>query len=99
MKNKKTGKVYLVGAGPGDIGLFTLKGKECVEKADVVIYDYLANEKLLSFARSDAKTRSKVEEFKSWVDCAAVKHLGVDAFSEKTVHGFPVDKKMLPASA
>lgn len=55
MKNKKYGKVYLVGAGPGDIGLLTIKGKECVEKADVVIYDYLANEKILSFARSDAK--------------------------------------------
>lgn len=47
---KKTGKVYLVGAGPGDIGLFTLKGKECVEKADVIIYDYLANANILAFA-------------------------------------------------
>lgn len=55
MKNKKSGKVYLVGAGPGDIGLFTIKGKECVEKADVVIYDYLASEQILSFARSNAK--------------------------------------------
>ncbi len=53
--NRKTGKVYLVGAGPGDIGLFTLKGKECVEKADVIIYDYLANEEILSFARPDAE--------------------------------------------
>lgn len=55
MKNKKSGKVYLVGAGPGDIGLLTIKGKECVEKGDVVIYDYLANEKILSFAKPDAK--------------------------------------------
>ena len=55
MKNRKAGKVYLIGAGPGDIGLLTLKGKECIEKADVIIYDYLANEEMLSFARPDAE--------------------------------------------
>ncbi len=52
---KKRGKVYLAGAGPGDIGLFTLKGKECVEKADVIIYDYLANADILSFARPETE--------------------------------------------
>ena len=55
MKHKKIGKVYLVGAGPGDIGLFTLKGKECVEKADVIIYDYLANANILAFARPETE--------------------------------------------
>lgn len=55
MKHKHTGRVYLVGAGPGDIGLFTLRGKECVEKADVILYDYLVNEEILSFARPDAE--------------------------------------------
>jgi uroporphyrinogen III methyltransferase/synthase len=49
-----TGKVYLVGAGPGDPGLFTLKGKCCLEQADVVIYDYLANPRLLEYARPEA---------------------------------------------
>lgn len=44
------GKVYLVGAGPGDPGLLTLKGRECLEKADVVIYDYLANRAFLEYA-------------------------------------------------
>jgi uroporphyrinogen III methyltransferase/synthase len=43
----KTGKVYLIGAGPGDPGLITVKGLACLKKADVVVYDYLANEELL----------------------------------------------------
>ena len=37
----KQGKVWLVGAGPGDIGLFTLKGMEILSQADVVVYDSL----------------------------------------------------------
>ncbi len=49
------GKVYLVGAGPGDPGLFTLKGLEVMRKAEVVIYDYLANEALLSLAPPTAE--------------------------------------------
>lgn len=44
------GKVYLVGAGPGDAGLLTLKAAECLAQADVVLYDSLANEALLSRA-------------------------------------------------
>lgn len=42
-----TGKVYLVGAGPGDPGLLTLKGRDCIAAADVIIYDYLAAPALL----------------------------------------------------
>lgn len=41
------GKVYLIGAGPGDAGLLTLKGAECLRIADVVIYDYLVGEGVL----------------------------------------------------
>lgn len=48
-------KVYLIGAGPGDPGLFTLKGRDILAKADVVVYDYLANESLLDHARPDAE--------------------------------------------
>jgi uroporphyrinogen III methyltransferase/synthase len=51
----KNGIVYLIGAGPGDPGLFTIKGKECLEKADVVIYDYLVNPALLLLAREEAE--------------------------------------------
>lgn len=47
-----TGKVYLIGAGPGDPGMLTLRGKECLSLANVVIYDYLANPEILSFAHS-----------------------------------------------
>jgi len=49
------GKVYLVGAGPGDPGLLTLKGKKALERADTVIYDFLANEELLRFARPECE--------------------------------------------
>ncbi|MDA8746234.1 uroporphyrinogen-III C-methyltransferase [Rubripirellula amarantea] len=44
------GIVYLVGAGPGDPGLLTLRGAECLAKADVVLYDYLASPQLLRHA-------------------------------------------------
>ena len=51
----KKGMVYLVGAGPGDPGLFTIKGKQVLEKAQVVVYDRLVNDRILSFAPEDAK--------------------------------------------
>lgn len=47
--------MYLVGAGPGDPGLLTLKAKECLEQADIVIYDYLANVQLLDYVRPQAE--------------------------------------------
>ncbi|TYT76173.1 uroporphyrinogen-III C-methyltransferase [Desulfobotulus mexicanus] len=49
------GKVYLVGAGPGDPGLFTLKGRDCMARAGVIIYDYLAAPALLALAAPDAE--------------------------------------------
>ena len=54
MKTRQ-GHVYLVGAGPGDPGLITLKGKNCIEIADVLVYDYLASPALLAHAREDAE--------------------------------------------
>lgn len=51
----KIGKVYLIGAGPGDPGLLTLKAKHCIETADVVVYDYLASPYLLDYAGPDSQ--------------------------------------------
>lgn len=55
MSSRRQGIVYLVGAGPGDPGLLTMKGKECLEQADVVLYDYLANPELLRHAPTQAE--------------------------------------------
>ncbi|WP_088189450.1 uroporphyrinogen-III C-methyltransferase [Desulfosporosinus sp. FKA] len=49
------GYVYLVGAGPGDPKLITLKGSECIAKADVLVYDRLASRRLLNLARPDCE--------------------------------------------
>jgi uroporphyrinogen III methyltransferase/synthase len=49
------GKVYLVGAGPGDEKLITVRGLDCLRKADVIVYDRLINPRLLRFARLDAE--------------------------------------------
>jgi len=49
------GKVYLVGAGPGEPGLLTLKGKQVLEGADCVVYDSLVNTEILRAARADAE--------------------------------------------
>ncbi|MCA1794822.1 MAG: uroporphyrinogen-III C-methyltransferase, partial [Desulfobacteraceae bacterium] len=51
----KPGRVYLIGAGPGDPGLVTLKAITCIQQADVVVYDYLASPSLLEYARKDAQ--------------------------------------------
>src|SRR5947209_15489137 len=55
MRTKQNRPVYLVGAGPGDLGLVTLRAKECIENAHVIVYDHLANPEMLSWAREDAE--------------------------------------------
>jgi len=51
----KKGKVYIVGAGPGDIGLLTVKGLKCLQKAEVVVYDFHLNAQILNYIRHDAE--------------------------------------------
>lgn len=55
MSSDRYGKVYLVGAGPGDIGLITVKGSECIKKADVIIYDRLVNKRLLDYRKENCE--------------------------------------------
>src|SRR3954469_22752658 len=47
--------VYLIGAGPGDPGLITVRGMQCLAAADVVLYDHLVNPRLLRYARANAE--------------------------------------------
>lgn len=53
--SRTTGRVYLVGAGPGDPGLITWRGVQCLARADAVLYDYLANPTLLAHAPATAE--------------------------------------------
>lgn len=54
-KDVTKGKVYLIGAGPGDMGLFTLKGLDIIKRADVVVYDNLATDSILNQVKEDAE--------------------------------------------
>lgn len=77
---KKSGTVYLVGAGPGDPGLITCKGRKVLETADAVLYDHLANEALLDFAPPAAE-RIYVGKKKS-----------VHAFSQEEICAMMIDR-------
>ncbi len=74
------GKVYLVGAGPGDPGLLTLKGKKALERADTVVYDYLANKGLLRFTRPECE------------NICAGKHPGEPATSQATINDMLISR-------
>ena len=49
----KTGRVFLVGAGPGDPALLTEQGRKCLEQADAVVYDALACSSVLNLTKPD----------------------------------------------
>jgi uroporphyrinogen III methyltransferase / synthase len=78
-KDKKLGKVFLVGAGPGDPGLITAKGIECLRRADIVLYDALVDPSILKYARRRAqflfigKRKGKVSAIQSEISRTLVK--------------------------
>lgn len=55
MAKNSPGLCSLVGCGPGDSGLVTLRARECIEKADVIVYDYLVNPNLLGWVKPGAR--------------------------------------------
>jgi uroporphyrinogen III methyltransferase / synthase len=54
-EKKKIGRCYLVGAGPGDLGLVTLRARQLIERAEVLVYDYLCNPEMLAWAPENAE--------------------------------------------
>ena len=54
-EKKKQGRCYLVGAGPGDLGLVTLRARQLIERAEVLVYDYLCNPEMLAWAPAAAE--------------------------------------------
>jgi len=55
VKMKKKGKVYIIGSGPGDPGLITVRAVQCIERSDVIVYDYLMGREILRYAGEDAR--------------------------------------------
>ena len=55
MAKDKLGRCYLVGAGPGDLGLVTLRARQLIERAEVLVYDYLCNPEMLAWASEKAE--------------------------------------------
>ncbi|MDR2761542.1 MAG: uroporphyrinogen-III C-methyltransferase [Planctomycetaceae bacterium] len=63
MDESQSGMVYLVGAGPGDPDLLTIKALRYISTADLILYDYLVDNRILSFARKDAELVSLGEPY------------------------------------
>jgi uroporphyrinogen III methyltransferase/synthase len=77
---EKGGKCFLVGAGPGDLGLVTLRAKECIERAEVIVYDYLCNPEMLRWAPEAA------------VLIFAGKKAGAHTMTQAEINAFLVEK-------
>ncbi len=84
--SKKNGVIHLVGAGPGDLGLVTLRARALIEKADVIVYDHLANPEMLSWAPPGAEI------------VYAGKKAGAHALSQEEINHLLVEKARAGAS-
>lgn len=78
----QSGKVYLIGAGPGDTGLITVKGIEALKEADVVVYDHLASPSLLNETKDEAE----------WID--AGKFAGHHRMKQGEIEELLIEKAM-----
>ena len=78
----QSGKVYLIGAGPGDTGLITMKGIEALKEADVVVYDHLASSSLLNETKDEAE----------WID--AGKFAGNHRMKQSEIEQLLIEKAM-----
>jgi len=78
----QSGKVYLIGAGPGDTGLITMKGMEALRKADVIVYDHLASPSLLNETKDEAE----------WID--AGKFAGHHRMKQAEIQELLIEKAM-----
>ena len=78
----QNGKVYLIGAGPGDTGLITMKGMEALKEADVVVYDHLASSSLLNETKDEAE----------WID--AGKFAGNHRMKQSEIEQLLIEKAM-----
>jgi uroporphyrinogen III methyltransferase/synthase len=86
-EQKPNGRVYLVGAGPGDPGLITLRGVECLALAEVVLYDYLVNSQILEHAapRAELVCLGRHGQGRVWPQLAVNERLVTEARAGKTV--------------
>lgn len=82
------GKVYLVGAGPGDPGLLTLRGLECLRRADVVLYDGLVNPILLRYSNATAERTCRVS-------AGGERHLDQDEINQRLVTAAKLGKTVV----
>ena len=78
----QNGKVYLIGAGPGDTGLITMKGMEALKEADVIVYDHLASPSLLNTTKDEAE----------WID--AGKFAGHHRMKQAEIEELLIEKAM-----
>lgn len=78
----QSGKVYLIGAGPGDTGLITMKGMEALKEADVIVYDHLASPSLLNTTKDEAE----------WID--AGKFAGHHRMKQAEIEELLIEKAM-----